>query len=98
MINITAKRRELLQAIDDGAVEEKYPILPEPAYSELDRGPGASFPPGRRIKVTAAVRQLADAGLVKLEPRLPNSHYKAPRLWTLTDSGRSALATGRHPE
>lgn len=98
MINITAKRRELLQAIDDGAVEEFYPILPDAPYSVHDRGPGATFPPGRRIKVTAAVRQLADAGLVKLEPRQSNSHYKAPRLWNLTDAGMAALATGRNTE
>lgn len=83
----TPSRVALLQSIDDGAVSEKYPMGPKPAWSELDNGPGGS---PRYVKVTAKVAEMKRAGWVELGSRSHPSMY-APRPWLLTDLGRSIL-------
>jgi hypothetical protein len=91
-MNPTKARLDLLQAIADGAVQRRYPILPEPHYDEWDLGPGVR-PAGtsRRRKVTSRVEEFEAAGYVKLLPRAEDGHYKDPRRWDLTPAGRMFL-------
>lgn len=89
----TKTRLALLQAVDDGDVRQRYPMLPDPDYTELDRGPGAGVSGARYVKVTSRVEELARAGWVRIGAR-ESEHYKAPRRWELTDLGRSILDGG----
>jgi hypothetical protein len=96
-LRITDRRRELLQAVAAGAVQEHYPLGSAPSYSEWDRGLGwphsstsSAWSRGRSrcLTVTADVRRLADAGLVRLAP---SSGYMSSRRWETTGNGRSVL-------
>lgn len=84
----TGARIEMLQAVADGAVTEHFPILPEPNWSQWDRGPGWG---PRYRKVSARVEELRREGFVKLLPRADGSHYKSPRQWDITPAGRRWL-------
>lgn len=89
-MNPTKARLALLQAIADGAVERRYPMLPDSPYDEWDRGPGLGS--ARRRKVTSRVDELETADFVRLLPRPFGAHYKESRRWDLTTAGRTFLA------
>lgn len=84
----TKARLDLLQAIADGAVEQHYPLLPDPHYDTWDQGPGQR---PRWRKVTGRVAELHNGGYIKLLARVEGEHYKAPRGWDLTPAGRMYL-------
>lgn len=87
----TKTRLALLQAVSDGAVTQRYPILPASPYAELDLGPGVE---GVRFrKVTGRVDELYRAGWVRLGDRL-DDHYKSPRMFVVTAAGEKVLNGG----
>jgi len=93
-LRITPARKELLQAIADGAVVERWPLGAGASYSEWDRGPGAQ--PRRYVRATGRVAELQKAELVELAPR-SWSNYE-PSKWSLTSLGMTALdAAGGTP-
>lgn len=98
---LTAKRLALLDAVADGRVKEHYPIGPDPIYSMMDRGEGASWPPSRWARVTAEIVKLNRAGLVALDLDRPRRFYKESRVWLITELGErkrhEARGEGREP-
>lgn len=93
----TKPRIALLQAVADGAVSERYPLLPDPSYSVWDSGPG-TVGNLRYHRVTGRVAEMEREGLVRLAPRDDGAHYKDPREWMLTAAGEMWLkANGGTP-
>jgi hypothetical protein len=89
-LRITSARKELLQAIADGAVKDQYSIGAG-WNTDWDRGPGWDSRPGARrfTAVTARVFQLSEAGLCRRGGI--SARYHDPRPWEITDAGRAAL-------
>jgi len=93
-LRITPARKELLQAIADGAVDQRWPLGPGASYSTWDKGPGAQ--PRRYVRVTGRTTELQKAGLAELGPKSWSSY--APSFWALTSLGMTALdAAGGTP-
>lgn len=86
-LRITPARKELLQAIADGAVVQRWPLGPGASSSIWDRGPGAQ--PRRYERVSGRTKQLEEAGLAKVAPKGWSSYD--PSLWSLTILGQEAL-------
>ncbi len=84
-MNLTKKRIELLQAVADGSICDRYSIG-DGWIAVWDHGPGS----GRRFtSPTAAIWLLHNNGLIAVGPRPADWH--SDRLWELTDEGRKAL-------
>jgi hypothetical protein len=90
----TRTRLALLRAVADGAVtaHNNSPARGwKTTWSQVDLV-GAGWPmagAARWRTVTAAVRELEDAGWVRAGPRLGS--YYAPRPWEITDMGKAVL-------
>lgn len=91
-LRITPARKELLQAVADGAVADQYSIGLG-WHTVWDHGPGwtstAAYGAKRFVVVTAKVLWLSGVGLVRRGDIL--ARYHDPRPWTITDAGRAAL-------
>jgi hypothetical protein len=94
-LKATKTRLALLQAVADGNVTQRYPLMPEPIYSELDRGPNAGLGGSRYLRVTTRIDDLERVGWVRLGKRAISSWSKSPRRWELTDAGRAVLAASK---
>lgn len=86
-LRITPARKELLQAIADGAVVQVFPIGPRASYSRWDKGPG--FGSRRYVRVTGRTAELQKAGLAELAPR--SGWSNEPSRWTQTAAGQNVL-------
>lgn len=97
-LNITADRAELLRAIADRDIEVYAAIAAlRGSWSTADVWIRHD---GSERKVTAKIRKLETAGLVKRGQ--PGVRYHEPRHYTLTEAGEKALAeydatAGRQP-
>jgi hypothetical protein len=92
-LRITPARRALLQAINDGAVIKRRGFSGSgPERILHDRGPAASWPPGRWAVVTTAAELLITAGLARVGPQ--PLRWTDPRPLLLTDAGRERLGGG----
>lgn len=82
----TKTRLDLLWAIYDGAVVEKYPLLPAKPYSvwdDIEREP-------RLVRVTARVKELERAGWIVRGDRAIDS-WHGDRFWKVTAAGVAVL-------
>lgn len=90
MIKVSLRQLMVLQAVQNGMVKQHFPIgMKDPIYSEMDMGPGTK--PRRYMKITATTRALEHADLIWLAPPEQEFHYKASRVWRLTDAGAEVL-------
>lgn len=89
-LRITPARKELLQAVADGAVKDQYSVGAG-WNTDWDRGPGWDSRPGSRrfVAVSGKMHQLYEAGLVRRGTI--GARYHDPRTWTITEAGRAAL-------